>query len=128
MCGLAGVFDVRGQREIDRAMVGRMNGRLRHRGPDGEGTYFTAGAGLAQRRLAIIDIAGGRQPLFNEDGSVAVVYNGEIYNFTDLARELQDRGHTFRTHCDTEVIVHAWEEWGESCVERFRGMFAFALL
>src|SRR5262249_27925868 len=128
MCGLAGVFDLHGKREIDRALVGRMNDRLSHRGPDGAGTHFVPGAGLAHRRLAIIDLAGGRQPLFNEDGTVAIVYNGEIYNFAELARELAGRGHRFRTHCDTEVVVHAWEEWGESCVERFRGMFAFALL
>jgi asparagine synthase (glutamine-hydrolysing) len=83
--------------------------------------------GLAHRRLSIIDLSNGHQPLFNEDGSVVVVFNGEIYNFPDLTRELLAAGHQFRTHCDTEVIVHAWEEWGESCVDRFRGMFAFAI-
>src|SRR5215468_6475382 len=127
MCGLVGIFDLRGERTIDRALVGRMNDRLLHRGPDGEGTHFAPGLGLGHRRLAIIDLSGGRQPLFNEDGTVVVVFNGEIYNFAGLAEELARRGHSFRTHSDTEVIVHAWEEWGEACVERFRGMFAFAL-
>ena len=127
MCGLVGLFDSRGLGPVDRRLLMRMNDSLTHRGPDGEGIHVDAGIGLGHRRLAIIDLAGGAQPLFNEDRSVVVVYNGEIYNFQDLATELSSRGHTFRTHCDTEVIVHAWEEWGASCVERFRGMFAFAL-
>src|SRR5689334_2703559 len=127
MCGLVGIFDLRGERAIDRALLGRMNDRLSHRGPDDAGTYFAPGIGLGHRRLAIIDLGGGHQPLFNEDGSVVVVFNGEIYNFATLAAELAGLGHLFRTHSDTEVIVHAWEEWGEACVERFRGMFALAL-
>ena len=85
------------------------------------------GIGFGHRRLSIMDVSSGQQPLFNEDGSVVVVFNGEIYNFQELAGELAALGHTFRTHCDTEVIVHAWEEWGENCVDRFRGMFAFGL-
>jgi asparagine synthase (glutamine-hydrolysing) len=104
-----------------------MNDVQIHRGPDGEGVFLAPGIGLGHRRLAIIDLSGGAQPLFNEDESVVVVYNGEIYNFPGLVKELTALGHKFRTHCDTEVIVHAWEEWGEACVERFRGMFAFAL-
>jgi asparagine synthase (glutamine-hydrolysing) len=104
-----------------------MNDSLFHRGPDGDGIFVDPGIGLGHRRLSIIDLAGGAQPLFNEDHSVVVVYNGEIYNFQELSRDLINRGHQFRTHCDTEVIVHAWEEWGEACVERFRGMFAFAI-
>ncbi len=127
MCGIAGIFDLRGRRDIDRACVERMNQVQFHRGPDEGGTHFEPGVGLAHRRLSIIDLSNGRQPLFNEDGSVVVVYNGEIYNFPALREELEALGHVFRTHCDTEVIVHAWESWGESCVERFRGMFAFAL-
>jgi asparagine synthase (glutamine-hydrolysing) len=104
-----------------------MNDSQTHRGPDDSGLYVAPGIGLGHRRLSIIDLAGGHQPLFNEDHTVGVVYNGEIYNFQSLSEELIERGHRFRTHCDTEVIVHAWEEWGEACVDRFRGMFAFAL-
>ena len=127
MCGLAGLFDSRGAREIDRQLLRRMNDRLSHRGPDGSGDYCRPGIGLAHRRLAIIDLAGGAQPLFNEDGSVVVVFNGEIYNFQELADLLTATGHTLRTRSDTEVIVHAWEQWGPDCVRRFHGMFAFAL-
>ena len=127
MCGIVGLFDLDGRRPIDRAMLLRMNDSLAHRGPDGDGLFLQPGVGLGHRRLAIIDLAGGRQPLFNEDGSVVVTFNGEIYNFAELAAELARRGHRFRTHSDTEVIVHAWEEWGAACVDRFRGMFAFAL-
>ena len=127
MCGFVGIFDSGGQGQIDRAALARMNDSLFHRGPDDSGEYIAPGIGLAHRRLSIIDLVGGRQPLFNEDHTVVVVYNGEIYNFQPLARELAERGHQFRTKSDTEVIVHAWEEWGAACVERFRGMFAFAL-
>lgn len=127
MCGLVGIFDARGERPIDGALLDRMTARLSHRGPDDSGTFLAPGIGLGHRRLAIIDLEGGHQPLFNEDGTVAVVFNGEIFNFLDLVTELSDAGHQFRTRSDTEVIVHAWEEWGEACVERFRGMFAFAV-
>jgi asparagine synthase (glutamine-hydrolysing) len=127
MCGIAGIFDTREQRPIDRSLLSRMNQAQFHRGPDEEGLHVEPGIGLAHRRLSIIDLSNGHQPLFNEDGSVAVVFNGEIYNFPELTRELLAAGHHFRTHCDTEVIVHAWEEWGEACVKRFRGMFAFAI-
>ena len=127
MCGIAGIMDSRGRRPIDQALLRRMTDSIAHRGPDGGGFHFGAGIGLGHRRLAIIDVAGGDQPLFNEDGTVAVSFNGEIYNFQELAAELEGKGHRFRTHCDTEVIVHAWEEWGEDCLRRFRGMFAFAL-
>ena len=127
MCGIVGIFDSREGRPISRDLLERMNDTQIHRGPDGDGIYVAPGIGLGHRRLAIIDLSGGAQPLFNEDKSVVVVYNGEIYNFGGLADELMALGHRFRTRCDTEVIVHAWEEWGEACVERFRGMFAFAL-
>jgi len=127
MCAIAGLFDLYHPSEIDAALLQRMTELQAHRGPDGAGTHREPGVGLGHRRLSIIDIGGGRQPLFNEDHSVAVVYNGEIYNFPALMRELQQFGHSFRTHCDTEVIVHAWEQWGERCVEHFRGMYAFAL-
>jgi asparagine synthase (glutamine-hydrolysing) len=127
MCAIAGIFDLYHPVDIDPALLRRMTDIQAHRGPDGGGTHREPGIGLGHRRLSIIDIGGGQQPLFNEDHSVVVVYNGEIYNFPALMRELQQFGHTFRTHCDTEVIVHAWEQWGERCVEHFRGMFAFAL-
>jgi asparagine synthase (glutamine-hydrolysing) len=104
-----------------------MNGLLHHRGPDQEGTHLEPGVALAHRRLSIIDLGSGRQPLYNEDESVVVVFNGEIYNFRSLVPELTVLGHRFRTLSDTEVIVHGWETWGAGCVERFRGMFAFAL-
>ena len=127
MCGLAGIFDLKGQRDIDRGLLSRMNEAQHHRGPDAGGLHVEPGLGLAHRRLSIIDLATGQQPLFNEDGSVVVVFNGEIYNYQALIPELVRLGHVFRTKSDTEVIVHAWEAWGEACVERFRGMFAFAL-
>jgi asparagine synthase (glutamine-hydrolysing) len=127
MCGIAGIFDTRGQRPIDRASLERMNASQAHRGPDGEGVHLEPGVGLGHRRLSIIDIATGQQPLYNEDGSVVVVFNGEIYNYQALIAELVALGHRFHTRSDTEVIVHAWEAWGERCVDRFRGMFAFAL-
>ena len=127
MCGIAGIFDLRGRRPIDEALLVAMRDSVRHRGPDGEGVHLEPGVGLGHRRLSIIDVAGGRQPLYNEDNSVVVVYNGEIYNYRELVDELRGRGHVFRTHCDTEVVVHAWEEWGEESVERFNGMFAYAL-
>ncbi|MCI1193129.1 amidotransferase 1, exosortase A system-associated [Calidifontimicrobium sp. SYSU G02091] len=127
MCGITGIFDTRGTRDIDRAVLQRMNDAQFHRGPDEGSVHVEPGLGLGHRRLSIIDIATGQQPLFNEDGSVVVVFNGEIYNYQQLIPELQAAGHTFRTKSDTEVIVHAWEQWGEACVERFRGMFAFAL-
>ncbi|ROR34745.1 XrtA/PEP-CTERM system amidotransferase [Inmirania thermothiophila] len=127
MCGLTALFDLRDRRPVDQVLLARMTRRLAHRGPDGEGLHCEPGVGLGHRRLAIIDLAGGTQPLANEDGRVWVAYNGEIYNFAELMAELEALGHRFRTRCDTEVIVHAWEAWGERCVERFRGMFAFAL-
>ena len=154
MCGIAGVFN-RGGAPVDMARLVRMTRTLVHRGPDEEGYFvngpgtgsappdatfrtcpgadpFRSGAtaghvGLGHRRLSIIDLGSGQQPLCNEDGSVWVAFNGEIYNFQDLSAELVSLGHRFRTHSDTETIVHAYEQWGERCLERFRGMFAFAL-
>ncbi|MEO8304486.1 MAG: XrtA/PEP-CTERM system amidotransferase [Betaproteobacteria bacterium] len=127
MCGITGIFDLSGRREIDRDVLARMNDSQHHRGPDEEGVHVEPGVGLGHKRLAIIDLSTGQQPLYNEDRSVCIVFNGEIYNYQDLIPELVGLGHVFRTKSDTEVIVHAWEEWGERCVERFRGMFAFAL-
>jgi asparagine synthase (glutamine-hydrolysing) len=127
MCGLVGIFDCKGYDTPDRDLIVRMSDRLRHRGPDGEGYLIAPGIALGHRRLSIIDPARGAQPLYNEDGSVAVVFNGCIYNFRAIRTILQASGHVFKTDCDTEVIVHAWEEWGTDCVTRFRGMFAFAV-
>lgn len=127
MCGIVAIVDLNARRSIDRETLVRMNESQHHRGPDEGGLHLAPGIGLGHRRLSIIDIATGQQPLYNEDGSVVVVYNGEIYNFQELIPELAALGHVFRTRSDTEVIVHAWEAWGEKCVERFRGMFAFVL-
>lgn len=127
MCGITGIFDFRGKRDIDRGLLNRMNESQRHRGPDAAGLHVEPGLGLGHRRLSIIDLSTGQQPLYNEDGSVCVVFNGEIYNYRELIPELQSRGHVFHSRSDTEVIVHAWEEWGTDCVTRFRGMFAFAV-
>ncbi len=127
MCGITGIFDTRGKSAIPKELLEAMNQSQFHRGPDEGGIHIEPGLGLGHRRLSIIDLSSGQQPLYNEDESIVVVFNGEIYNFIDLMPELKELGHTFRTHCDTEVIVHAWEEWGENCVDRFRGMFAFAL-
>ena len=127
MCGITGLFDTRGARPVDAGALARMNDSQWHRGPDEGSVHVEPGVGFGHRRLSIIDIATGQQPLANEDGSVVVVFNGEIYNYQELIPELQAAGHRFRTKSDTEVIVHGWEQWGERCVERFRGMFAFAL-
>ncbi|MFV2055865.1 MAG: XrtA/PEP-CTERM system amidotransferase [Thiohalomonadales bacterium] len=127
MCGIVGIFDLEERRTINKELLIKMNESQFHRGPDQGGIHIDAGIGLGHRRLSIIDLSSGIQPLFNEDDSVVVVYNGEIYNFAELSLQLADKGHKFKTHCDTEVIVHAWEEWGERCVDYFRGMFAFAI-
>lgn len=127
MCGIVGIVDVTGAGPIDRGLLAAMNDIQAHRGPDGAGLHVEPGVGLGHRRLSIIDLEAGRQPMYNEDESVCVVFNGEIYNFRELVPELEALGHRFRTHSDTEVIVHGWEAWGPACVERFNGMFAFAL-
>ncbi|MBN1342508.1 MAG: asparagine synthase (glutamine-hydrolyzing) [Phycisphaerae bacterium] len=127
MCGIAGVVDARGLAEADRAGIEAMIETLRHRGPDDRGSKAFGRCVLGQTRLSIIDLAGGHQPLSNEDGSIWITYNGEVYNFPELRVELESKGHQFRTHTDTEVIVHLYEEMGPSCVDRLRGMFAFAV-
>jgi asparagine synthase (glutamine-hydrolysing) len=127
MCGITGIFNTRGKGEINLAYLRRMNESQFHRGPNEGGEHIEPGLGLGHRRLSIIDLSTGQQPLYNEDQSVCVVFNGEIYNYQELIPELQALGHVFHTRSDTEVIVHAWEAWGIACVERFRGMFAFAL-
>jgi asparagine synthase (glutamine-hydrolysing) len=127
MCGIAGIYDRTG-RPIDWELLQRMTSALHHRGPDGQG-YFVEGAiGLGHRRLSIIDVEGGAQPISNEDGTLQVICNGEIYNYLELRKELVAFGHLFKTASDTEVILHAYEQWGASCVNRFNGMFAFAIV
>jgi asparagine synthase (glutamine-hydrolysing) len=127
MCGISGLFDLRGKREFSRELLRTINDIQQHRGPDEAGLHLEPGVALGHRRLSVIDLASGQQPLFNADGTVGVVFNGEIYNYLELMAELQALGHVFRTRSDTEVIVHAWQAWGAACVTRFRGMFAFAL-
>lgn len=127
MCGITGIFDIKELRQPDRQVLDAMNQSQFHRGPDEGGTHIEPGIGLAHRRLSIIDLASGQQPMFSDDGKLCVVYNGEIYNFRELSKELSAAGHVFKTNCDTEVILYAWRQWGPDCVQHFRGMFAFAL-
>jgi asparagine synthase (glutamine-hydrolysing) len=127
MCGISGLFDLRGKRDYPRELLQRINDIQQHRGPDEAGLHLEPGVALGHRRLSVIDLATGQQPLFNADGSVGVVFNGEIYNYRELVPELQALGYSFRTRSDTEVIVNGWSAWGAACVERFRGMFAFAV-
>src|SRR5947207_1991696 len=120
MCGICGMIG-------DTGRLDRMSASLVHRGPDSDGSFVDGDVGLAARRLSIIGLETGDQPLSNEDGTITVVQNGEIYNYEELRRELERAGHRFRTHGDTEVLAHAYEEWGERFAERLRGMFAIAL-
>src|SRR5436305_1406194 len=126
MCGIAGVIGREGE-SVSTEYVRRMTDAIVHRGPDDEGIRAHRNIGLGMRRLSIIDLSGGNQPIFNEDRSVSVVFNGEIYNFPALRKELVARGHKFYTQCDTEVIVHLYEEMGADCIKKLRGMFAIAL-
>lgn len=125
MCGVCGIFHYHKERQVDEQLLLRMRDSMIHRGPDAAGTFTKDNVGLAHRRLSIIDVEGGKQPMANEDGSVWIVYNGELYNYQSLRAELIKQGHTFKTHSDTEVIVHAYEEYGQRCTEYLRGMFAF---
>jgi asparagine synthase (glutamine-hydrolysing) len=127
MCGIAGFFDPSLHRQDGTALLRRMTRALSHRGPDEDGLHLEGPAGLGHRRLSIIDLSAGRQPIFNEDRSKAIVFNGEIYNFRSLRATLLQAGHRFQTSSDTEVILHAYEEYGSKCVEHLRGMFAFAI-
>ena len=127
MCGLTGIFHPDRFGAIDSGLLRRMNGAIAHRGPDGDGFHVEPGIGLGHRRLSIVDVAGGGQPMYNEDQSVVIVFNGEIYNFPELRPELEALGHVFGNRCDTEAVIHAWESWGPACLERLSGMFAFAL-
>jgi len=127
MCGICGAIGI-GSKETSEAIVRRMMAAIVHRGPDDEGILVAAPVVVGSRRLSIIDLPGGGQPLWNETGTLAVFHNGEIYNFREVREYLQGRGHSFVTHSDTEVIVHAYEEWGEACPIKLRGMFAFAVI
>jgi asparagine synthase (glutamine-hydrolysing) len=127
MCGICGIFEFDQERIVSRAEVDAMNDSLRHRGPDDDGVFTGRGIGLGHRRLSIIDVAGGHQPISNEDGSIWVLLNGEIYNYPQLREELLARGHVFSTRSDTEAIVHLYEDCGEDVFSRLRGMFAVAL-
>ncbi len=126
MCGIAGIVRLDGGR-VDGEELARLGAPIRHRGPDDSGTYVDGGVGLIHNRLSIIDLSTGKQPIFNEDKAIAVIFNGEIYNFRSLRPELEKKGHVFYTNSDTEVIVHAYEEYGTDCVRYLKGMFAFAV-
>ncbi len=127
MCGIAGIVDLRGGNPPTVGALGQMMGAMTHRGPDEFGRYHDRHAGLAHARLSIIDLASGQQPMANEDETLWIVFNGEIFNYVELREELVAAGHRFRTRSDTEVIIHAWEEWGEAALDRFNGQWAFAL-
>ena len=127
MCGICGIFHSDRTEAVNRDLLLTMNGQMAHRGPDDDGLFVDGNAGLAMRRLSIIDIQTGHQPLSNEDGNLWISFNGEIYNYQDLRKHLQDRGHRYRTQSDTETIVHLYEEYGRDCVQHLRGMFAFAI-
>ena len=127
MCGITGIFDTTDERPVDRDLLARMTAALAARGPDGDGLHTQPGIGFGHRRLSIIDIDGGAQPMTAPETGVTVTYNGEIYNFQALRADLEAKGHAFRTQSDTEVILHGWAEWGLDCVTRFNGFFAFAL-
>jgi len=127
MCGIAGLFDTTGQRAFDPALIRRMTDVIAHRGPDGDGVHLAPGLALGHRRLAIIDLSGGAQPMHTPDGELSVVFNGEIYNFLELRAELEAKGARFTTRSDTEVLLHGWRIWREALFARLNGMFAFAL-
>ena len=125
MCGIAGFVNknIKNKEEV----IKKMADRIKYRGPDGEGYFIDDDVALAHRRLSIIDLSTGSQPMYNEDNSIVIVFNGEIYNFVELKDELKNKGHKFKNKSDTEVIIHGYEEWGKNVVEHLRGMFAFAI-
>lgn len=128
MCGINGiVYSLESGRKVDPQMLIRMRDALRHRGPDEEGIFVEQNVGLGHRRLSIVDLSKGQQPMFNEDESLVIAYNGEIYNHADFRPELEAKGHIYKSHCDTETILHLYEEHGSNCVDEMRGMFAFAI-
>ncbi|MBU1340843.1 MAG: asparagine synthetase B, partial [Proteobacteria bacterium] len=127
MCGITGIFHFDRERIVDQVVLKKMTDIIVYRGPDGEGYYVHRNIGLGHRRLSIIDLQTGDQPMLNEAGNIVLVFNGEIYNYIELRQELIALGHTFRTNSDSEVIIRAYEQWGVDCQQRFNGMWAFAL-
>ena len=127
MCGICGIIHPHHDQPISAELLSAMCKTIHHRGPDDEGVYIHKNVGLGARRLSIIDVAGGHQPLCNEDGTLWIAYNGEVYNFQELRQELQSRGHVFKTRTDTETVLHSYEEWGEDFVQKLRGMFVAAI-
>ena len=127
MCGIAGIFHVETAKPVDPERVKRMTDAIAHRGPDGSGVWTAPGVGLGHRRLSIIDLEGGAQPMHSDDGALTLTFNGEIYNFRELRTELEAAGYSFSTQSDSEVILHGWRHWGPACVEHFHGMFVFAV-
>ncbi|MCK5178431.1 MAG: asparagine synthetase B, partial [Candidatus Omnitrophica bacterium] len=127
MCGISGIYKFNKDASVNEALLKKMCAALEHRGPDDEGYYVHRNVGFGHRRLSIIDIEGGHQPMANEDNSIWIVQNGEIYNYLELKRDLVADGHVFKTHSDTEVILHLYEKYGTECVHKLNGMFAFAI-
>jgi len=128
MCGINGIaLSTKSGRELDRGVLERMRDVISHRGPDDVGIFIDGRIGLGHRRLSIVDVAAGHQPMTNEDGSLQITFNGEIYNHSDYRDSLEAKGHVYSTHCDTETILHLYEEYGADCVNYLRGMFAFAI-
>ena len=127
MCGIAGLMKFGQDARADSGAVRQMCAAMTHRGPDDEGVYTDGPVGIGMRRLSIIDVAGGHQPISNETGTIWIVFNGEIYNHAELRKKLEPLGHRYRTNSDTETIVHLYEEYGRDCVQHLRGMFAFAI-
>ncbi|MGN6620128.1 MAG: asparagine synthetase B, partial [Sphingomonas sp.] len=126
MCGIAGLFYPATRKPVDPARIRAMTDVLAHRGPDGSGVWTAPGVGFGHRRLSIIDLGGGAQPMLSTDESITVTYNGEIYNFQEVRAELEAKGAVFRTDSDTEVLLHGWQAWGPAMLDRLNGMFAFA--
>ena len=126
MCGIAGIVRNDGL-DVDRGLVAAMCAAIRHRGPDDDGFYFNGPVGLGMRRLSIIDVKGGQQPIHNQDRTAWIVFNGEIYNYRELRKQLETKGHSFKTQTDTEVLLTAFIEWGDGCLPRLNGMFHFAV-
>ena len=127
MCGIVGIFDIKEQREINRHLLSQMNESQYHRGPDEGGLHIEAGLGFGHRRLAIIDLTSGQQPMLSRDKNAVLTFNGEIYNYQPLREELIKHGHTFYTHTDSEVLVHGYEEYGSDLLQKLRGMFSFVI-